>query len=159
GPRSRSRDAPPRRASCPRGCRRGAGTARRSGRARRPSCPPSAPGRARRLRSGRAEPSRTKSSESHMVLRGFRILARETPVNTARAIDSVPLLDLKRQNKACEPELRAAFERVMASGQFILGPEVEAFESECAALLGAKHALGVSSGTDALLLAFMALGI
>jgi dTDP-4-amino-4,6-dideoxygalactose transaminase len=80
-------------------------------------------------------------------------------VNTAKTIDSVPLLDLKRQNKACEPELRAAFERVMASGQFILGPEVEAFESECAALLGAKHAIGVSSGTDALLLAFMTLGI
>ncbi len=80
-------------------------------------------------------------------------------MNTAKAIDSVPLLDLRRQNKACEPELRAAFERVMASGHFILGPEVEAFESECAALLGAKHAIGVSSGTDALLLAFMALGI
>ncbi|HZU99828.1 MAG TPA: DegT/DnrJ/EryC1/StrS family aminotransferase [Planctomycetota bacterium] len=79
-----------------------------------------------------------------------------SPVQT---IDSVPLLDLKRQNEACAEELRAAFERVLASGHFILGPEVEAFERECAALLGAKHAIGVSSGTDALLLAFMALGI
>lgn len=74
-------------------------------------------------------------------------------------VDSVPLLDLKRQNKACEAELRAAFDRVLASGHFILGPEVEAFEAECASLLGAKHAIAVSSGTDALLLAFMTLGI
>jgi dTDP-4-amino-4,6-dideoxygalactose transaminase len=78
---------------------------------------------------------------------------------TAKTIDSVPLLDLRRQNDLCLGELRAAFERVLASGHFIMGPEVEAFEKECAALLGAKHAIGVSSGTDALLLAFMALGI
>jgi dTDP-4-amino-4,6-dideoxygalactose transaminase len=74
-------------------------------------------------------------------------------------VDSVPLLDLKRQNAALEAELRAAFDRVLASGHFIMGPEVEAFEAECAKLLGAKHAIAVSSGTDALLLAFMALGI
>jgi dTDP-4-amino-4,6-dideoxygalactose transaminase len=76
-----------------------------------------------------------------------------------RAVEQVPLFDLTRQNKACEGELRAAFERVLATGQFILGPEVDAFEKECARLLGARHAIGVSSGTDALLLAFMALGI
>ena len=78
---------------------------------------------------------------------------------SAKTIDQVPLLDLRRQNEACAGELRAAFERVLASGQFIMGPEVESFEKECAALLGTKHALGVSSGTDALLLAFMALEI
>ena len=76
-----------------------------------------------------------------------------------RTVESVPLFDLTRQNKACEGELRAAFERVMQSGMFIMGPEVEAFEKESASLLGAKHAIGVSSGTDALLLAFMALGL
>lgn len=76
-----------------------------------------------------------------------------------KTVESVPLLDLKRQHAACEKELRAAFERVLASGQFILGPEVEALEKECAALLGARHAIAVSSGTDALLLAFLALGI
>jgi dTDP-4-amino-4,6-dideoxygalactose transaminase len=80
-------------------------------------------------------------------------------VNATTKIDSVPLLDLKRQNAACAGELRAAFERVLASGHFILGPEVEAFEKECAALLGARHAIAVSSGTDALLLAFMTLGL
>ncbi len=82
--------------------------------------------------------------------------AAATPTRT---VDSVPLLDLRRQNKVVEADLRAAFERVMQSGMFILGPEVDAFEAEVAKVVGAKHALGVSSGTDALLLAFMALGI
>src|SRR5271163_4659825 len=74
-------------------------------------------------------------------------------------VDSVPLLDLKLQNGALAEELQATFARVLASGHFILGPEVDAFEAECAKLLGAKHAIAVSSGTDALLLAFMTLGI
>ena len=66
---------------------------------------------------------------------------------------SVNLLDLKAQNGALEPELREAFLRVLRSGHFILGPEVERFERELAKFTGAKHALGVSSGTDAILLA------
>ncbi len=72
---------------------------------------------------------------------------------------SVPLLDLTRQPAAITEGLRAAFERVLASGHFIMGPEIEALERECAAYLGARHALAVSSGTDAILLALMALGI
>jgi len=72
---------------------------------------------------------------------------------------AVPLLDLNAQNLALEPELKAAFERVLRSGQFILGPEAVAFEKELAHRIGAKHALGVSSGTDAILLALMALEI
>ncbi len=71
----------------------------------------------------------------------------------------VPLLDLGPQNRALEPELRAAFERVMGSNMFILGPEMDAFERDCAAALGVRHAIGVSSGTDALLLALMALEV
>jgi dTDP-4-amino-4,6-dideoxygalactose transaminase len=72
---------------------------------------------------------------------------------------TVNLLDLKAQNSALDAELRAAFERVLRSGHFILGPEVENFERDLAAFAGARHALGVSSGTDALLLALMALDI
>jgi dTDP-4-amino-4,6-dideoxygalactose transaminase len=72
---------------------------------------------------------------------------------------NVPLLDLKPQNAALEPELEAAFRRVLRSGHFILGPEVDQFERALAEFTGAKHALGVSSGTDAILLALMALGI
>jgi dTDP-4-amino-4,6-dideoxygalactose transaminase len=72
---------------------------------------------------------------------------------------TVSLFDLKAQNSALEPELHAAFQRVLRSGNFILGPEVEKFEHALAEFNGAKYALGVSSGTDAILLALMALGI
>ncbi len=72
---------------------------------------------------------------------------------------AVPLLDLTRQNAALHGELTAAFERVLQSGHFILGPEVEALEAEAARLLGARHAIAVSSGTDAILVALMALGL
>lgn len=71
----------------------------------------------------------------------------------------VPLFDTKIQNNALSADLQAAFARVLASGQFILGPEVQGFERQCAEYLGVKHALGISSGTDAILLALMALGI
>ncbi len=71
----------------------------------------------------------------------------------------IPLLDVNAQNLPLEAELQETFARVLRSGRFILGEEVEAFERECATLIGAKHALSVSSGTDALLLALMALGI
>ena len=72
---------------------------------------------------------------------------------------SVPLLDVKIQNAPLREELEAAFRRVLDSGRFILGPEVEELESQIAVMTGAKHAIGVSSGTDAILLALMALDI
>lgn len=72
---------------------------------------------------------------------------------------AVPLLDLKPQNLALEPELTAAFSRVLRSGYYILGPELDRFEAAMAELCGVRHALGVSSGTDAILLALMSLGI
>lgn len=72
---------------------------------------------------------------------------------------AVPLLDLNAQNLALEAELKSAFERVLRSGQFILGPDVQALEKELAAFTGARHAIGISSGTDAILLALMALDI
>lgn len=71
----------------------------------------------------------------------------------------VPLLDVNAQNHALKPELRAAFDGVLESGRFIMGEEVEKFEASIAEFVGAKHAIGVSSGTDAILLALMALGI
>ncbi|HEY5952591.1 MAG TPA: DegT/DnrJ/EryC1/StrS family aminotransferase [Kofleriaceae bacterium] len=72
---------------------------------------------------------------------------------------SVPLLDLAAQNQPLREEVLAAIARVVDSGRFILGPEVDKLEAELATLTGAKHVLGVSSGTDALLVALMALGI
>ena len=71
----------------------------------------------------------------------------------------VPLLDLKQQHTALAAELKAAFARVLESGQFILGREVTDFEQSAATLTHTKHAIGVSSGTDAILLALMALNI
>lgn len=71
----------------------------------------------------------------------------------------VPLLDVNAQNLPLESELQAAFTKVLHHGRFIMGPEMETFEQEVAAMTGAKHALSVSSGTDALLLALMALDI
>ena len=70
-----------------------------------------------------------------------------------------PLLDLNQQNQPLAAELKETFARVLDSSQFILGPEVAEFESQFAASVGASHAIGVSSGTDALLLSLMTLGI
>jgi dTDP-4-amino-4,6-dideoxygalactose transaminase len=71
----------------------------------------------------------------------------------------VPLLDVNAQNLPLEAELKDVFHKVLHSGRFILGEEVDAFERECAAELGVKHAISISSGTDALIIALMALGI
>src|SRR5438105_1463907 len=71
----------------------------------------------------------------------------------------VPLLDLQAQYKPLRAEILAAIERVCDSQRFIMGPEITALESEMAAMLGVRHAVAVSSGTDALLLALMALDI
>jgi dTDP-4-amino-4,6-dideoxygalactose transaminase len=72
---------------------------------------------------------------------------------------TVPLLDLAAQYRPIRDEILAAMTRVADSQRFILGPEVDAFEAEIAAALNVRHAIGVSSGTDALLVALMAIGI
>ena len=71
----------------------------------------------------------------------------------------IPMLDLSDEINAYWQEYMEAIEGVLRSGQFILGPTVEAFEREVAAYLGVKHAIGVNSGTDALVIALRALGI
>ncbi len=71
----------------------------------------------------------------------------------------VPLLDLRAQFAPIRDEVLAAVERVCDSQRFVMGPEVDAFEQEIGTLLRVKHAIGVSSGTDALLVSLMALGI
>jgi dTDP-4-amino-4,6-dideoxygalactose transaminase len=71
----------------------------------------------------------------------------------------VPLLDLHAQYLPLRDEILAAIERVCDSQRFIMGPEITALEDEMARMLGVRHAIAVSSGTDALLLALMALDI
>jgi dTDP-4-amino-4,6-dideoxygalactose transaminase len=71
----------------------------------------------------------------------------------------VPLLDLSRGHAELASELRAAIDRVVRSGRFIDGEEVEAFEREFAAYCGTAHCVGVANGTDALVLALRALGV
>ncbi len=72
---------------------------------------------------------------------------------------TVPVLDLTSEHAALRPALEAAIARVLDSGQLVLGVEVEAFEAEAAAYLGAGHAVGLNSGTDALVIGLRALGI
>ncbi len=71
----------------------------------------------------------------------------------------VPMLDLVAEHTPYRAELQSAFDRVLDSGRFVLGPEVEAFEKEIGAWIGTPHAIGVSNGSDALLLALQAVGV
>ncbi len=71
----------------------------------------------------------------------------------------IPSFDYRRSFDAHQEAFRAAFDRVIQSGQLILGPEVASFEREFAEAMGVEHAVGVASGTDALLLALRACGI
>ncbi len=71
----------------------------------------------------------------------------------------VPLLDLKEQNAALRPEIEAAIGRVLDTNGFILGAEVAALETELASFCDVKHAIGCASGSDAILLALMALDV
>src|SRR5712675_735851 len=79
-------------------------------------------------------------------------------VNTALALE-VPFLDLKAQYRALAPEINGAVASVLESTQFIGGPFVENFEQEFASYIGARYAIGVSSGTSALELALKVAGI
>ena len=71
----------------------------------------------------------------------------------------IPVLDLGPELEALGDEINAAIQRVLRSGQFIGGPEVRAFEDEVARWLEVRHAVGLNSGTDALVIALRALGV
>jgi dTDP-4-amino-4,6-dideoxygalactose transaminase len=68
----------------------------------------------------------------------------------------IPLLDLVAQYNTIKPEIDNAIQEVLQSGKFILGPQEKAFETEVASYLGVKHAIGLASGTDALIIALRA---
>lgn len=74
-------------------------------------------------------------------------------------LTQIPILDTSPETESIWPDLMTAVEGVFKSGQFIMGPNVTSFEQECAQYLGVKHAVGVNSGTDALILGVHALGL
>lgn len=71
----------------------------------------------------------------------------------------IPILDLKPQYQTIKAEIHQAIDRVLESGHYILGTEVQQFEQEAASYLGVKHAVGVNSGTDALVIGLRSAGI
>ncbi len=77
----------------------------------------------------------------------------------AKAESPIPLINLKAQHETIRRAARAAIDRLVESQQFVLGAEVEAFEREIADDIGAPHAIGCASGSDAILLALMGLGL
>ncbi len=72
---------------------------------------------------------------------------------------SVPFLDLRQAHAELRGELRSAFDRVMQSGQYVLGEELELFEHEFARFSGTRHAIGVGNGLDALTIALRSIGV
>jgi len=72
---------------------------------------------------------------------------------------SIPFIDLKAQYSHIEDEIRSGIDKVLAHGQFIMGPEVKELEAELARFAGVEHAISCSSGTDALLMPLMAYDI
>lgn len=93
-----------------------------------------------------------------MEIRASAPLITASPPPVARQ-GLFPFLDLRAQFAAIKPEVLRAVERVLDSQHFILGPEVEALEAELARIVGSEFAVGCASGSDALLLALMAIGI
>jgi UDP-2-acetamido-2-deoxy-ribo-hexuluronate aminotransferase len=72
---------------------------------------------------------------------------------------TIPFIDLKTQYRALQPQIQDRINRVLEHGQYIMGPEVAELEEKLAAYTGAKHCITVASGTEALLISLMALGI
>jgi dTDP-4-amino-4,6-dideoxygalactose transaminase len=91
--------------------------------------------------------------------------ARESTIGSPRLSDRgapkllFPFLDLKAEYAIMKEDIRAAVDRVLESQQFIMGPEVKQLEAEIAAFVGSRFAIACASGSDALLLALMALGV
>src|ERR1700712_719959 len=75
------------------------------------------------------------------------------------ALRPIAFFDMKAQQTLIRAEIDAGIARILDHGRFIQGPEVDALEAQLAAFAGARHAVGVSSGTDALQIAMMAEGI
>jgi UDP-2-acetamido-2-deoxy-ribo-hexuluronate aminotransferase len=110
---------------------------------------------------------RFKGGEIALITRDEALLAR----NDARVLSpqqycyrpeagrSIDFIDLKSQQDRIRPKLEAGIHRVLHHGQYIMGPEIKALESKLSEYVGVAHCITCASGTDALLMALMALGI
>ena len=111
--------------------------------------------------------SRFREGEIRLLTRDARLLERhpgqtlspETFLRQAGAPPPLRFIDLQRQQDAIRPRLERNLHRVLHHGQYILGPEVNELEERLCAYTGAKHCITVASGTEALLISLMALGI
>lgn len=102
-----------------------------------------------------------RDGENRCSFSGNRLrdrLSTSTTTHT-RCILGIPFIDLKAQYRRIESDIKAGIDAVLEHGKYIMGPEIKQFEAEAAQYIGAKHALSCGSGTDALMLALMALGI
>src|SRR6187549_1794875 len=90
---------------------------------------------------------------------GLNRSVQEAQVKTDKLAKNVPLLDVNRATQELRSELIAATTRVIDSGRFLFGPDVGQLEESVAKLCGVDHAIACASGSDALLLALMALDI
>src|SRR5215471_15148981 len=89
-----------------------------------------------------------------------KMMNAHTQLETATGAEApIALIDLKAQQARIRPNLDLAIQRVLDHGQYIMGPEVAELERRLAAFCGAKHAITCSSGTDALLISLLAMGI
>jgi dTDP-4-amino-4,6-dideoxygalactose transaminase len=99
------------------------------------------------------------------LLAGNFVNARESTIRSPRLSDHstpkllFPFLDLKAEYATMKEDIRAAVDKVLESQQFIMGPEVKQLEAEIAAFIGSSFAISCASGSDALLLVLMALGV
>ena len=82
-----------------------------------------------------------------------------TPKMIRKALDQIPMLDLRAQYASIREEIRSALDAVLDAQQFILGPQVAALEEEVARYCGRRFGIGVASGTDALMLGLHACGV
>ena len=88
-----------------------------------------------------------------------KILSSASYLENGKLLMKIPLIDLKSQYRSIETEVNERIAKVLEHGHYIMGPEVLDLETKLAGYVGAKHCITVSSGTDALLISLMALGI
>lgn len=103
--------------------------------------------------------NRAKSRSKHKYCLSPVIILTSKKLNTLHRARNVEFIDLKTQAAMIESSIQSNIQKVLNHGRFIMGPEIAQLEEKLASFVGIKHAIGISSGTDALLVAMMALDV